>query len=53
MTVLKNKIQPGKFKDLIGFIKWLMNLAASHVSSRKAHWELYKMEGFYRQHEGD
>lgn len=32
--MLKNKIQPSSFEDLIGFIKQFMNLAASHLASR-------------------
>lgn len=37
MTLWKNRIQPGKSKNLIGFIKGFLNLAASHVATRKAH----------------
>lgn len=29
-----NKIQQGKFKDLVGFIQWFMNQAASHAANR-------------------
>ena len=35
LTVLKNKIQPSKFEDLMGFIKPFMNQAASHVARRE------------------
>ena len=31
--LLKNKIQPSKFEDLIGFIKLFMNEAASHLAN--------------------
>lgn len=34
-TWLKNKIQQRKFEDLIGFIKWFMNGAASHLVRRE------------------
>lgn len=35
-VVLKNKIQPSKFEDLIDFIKQFMNWAASLLASRDA-----------------
>ena len=45
-TLLKNKIHPRTFEDLIGFIKPFMNKAASPPTSREMLQELYKMEGF-------
>lgn len=36
LLVLNNKIQPSTFEDLIGFLKQLMNQAASHLATRRA-----------------
>lgn len=47
--MLKNKIQPSKFADLIGFIKPFINWAASHLATGRATERMYKMEGFYRK----
>ena len=35
--MLKNKIQPSKFEDLIGFIKQFMNREASHLATAGSH----------------
>ena len=35
-NLLKQKIQPSEFEDLIGFIKQFMNQAVSHLATRKA-----------------
>ena len=50
--VLKNKIQPSKFEDLIGFIQQFMSRAASHLERRKALWEVVQNGRFYRRREG-
>lgn len=34
LKVLKNKIQPSEFEDLIGFIKQFMIWAVSHLATR-------------------
>lgn len=34
-TLSIKRIQPSKFEDLVGFISWFMNQAASHPASRK------------------
>ena len=49
---LKNKIQPSKFEDPVGFIKGFMNGVASYLASGATSEELYKMEGFYRKQDG-
>lgn len=38
----KNRIQPSKFEDLVGFIRWFMNPAASRLATR---WMLQKVVG--------
>lgn len=35
IIMLRNKIQPRECEDLIGFTKWLMKGAASHVAGRE------------------
>lgn len=47
----KPKIQPSTLEDLNGFIERLMNPAASHLATGRRLYELYKVEGFYRQNE--
>ena len=49
---LKNKIQPSKFEDPVGFIKGFMNGVASYLASGATSEELYKMEGFCRKQDG-
>ena len=46
--VFKNKIQPSKCEDLIGFIKIFVNEEEYHLASRGLH----KMEVFYRKKGG-
>lgn len=45
-TLLKIKIQPGKFEDMIGFIRQFMNEAASHLASKEMLQGVAQMEGF-------
>ena len=52
MVLLKN-IQQSKFEDLIGFVQQIMKLTASHLASREMLRGVVKMEGFYRQKEGE
>lgn len=57
--LLKNKIHWSKFADLIGFIEWFMNRAASHLANRKELWRavqkgrLWKAEGGRDQERAD
>ena len=47
-----NKIQPGKFEDLIGFIKQLMIWAAPHLASRGAHRGVVQNGRFFQKEDG-
>lgn len=50
--LLKNKIQPGEFEDLIGFIKGVVNRAASHLVSRGELQRATEREGLLKTGEG-
>lgn len=50
--MLKNKIQPSKFEDLIGCIDRFQNLAQSHVVNREVLWRFVQNRGSYRKRGG-
>ena len=52
VLIKKNKVHSHKFEDLIIFIQWFINQAASHLATRKALHGVYKVEGFYREKGG-
>lgn len=49
VQLLKNRIQPCTFEDLVDFTKQFVNWEASQPARKRVLQGLYKMEGFYRK----
>lgn len=51
-NTVKNRIQPNKFEDLLGFIKQFMNQAAFHLATRRVLREVVQNKIFIERRVG-